>query len=104
MNVNVNSFTWEDLPHTDADTGNLTKGGRIPRINVFGMRAAITIVLFHFGLSAYRIMLNHETIFTAWYAIDWNDSPFYELLNVSQVTVFINKVYKILNRSQLYYS
>jgi len=40
----------------------------------------------------------------AWYPFDWTVSPFYELVNISQVTVSINKLYKILHRTVLYYS
>jgi len=81
---------WEDLPTRDADTGHLTAAGWIPRINVFSMGAAIAIILFHFGQSTYRILLNHETLFIAWYPFDWTVSPFYELVNISQVTISIN--------------
>jgi hypothetical protein len=40
----TDSFTWEDLPTRDADTGHLTAAGLIPRINVFTMRATIAII------------------------------------------------------------
>jgi len=86
----TDSFTWEDMPTRDADTGHLTAAGWIPRINMFGMRAAIAIILFHFGQSTFRILLNHETIFIAWYPFDWTVSPFYELVIISQVTIYIN--------------
>jgi hypothetical protein len=83
----TDSFTWEDLPTRDADTGYMTAAGWIPRINVFSMRAAIAIILFHIFQSTIRIVTNHETIINAWYPFDWTVSPFYELVNISQVTV-----------------
>ena len=86
----TDNFTWEDLPTRDADTEHLTAAGWIPRINVFSMRTFIAIILFHLGQSTYRIVLNHETIFIAWYPFDWTVSPFYELVNISQVTICIN--------------
>ena len=86
----TDSFTWEDLPTRDADTRYLTSAGLIPRINVFSMRAATAIILIHFGQSTIRIVTNQETIFNAWYPFDWTLSPFYELVNISQVTLFIN--------------
>ena len=86
----TDSFMWEDLPTRDADTGHLTAAGWIPRINVFSMRAAIALVLLHFGQSTFRIVTNHETILIAWYPFDWTVSPYYELVNISQVTVCIN--------------
>jgi hypothetical protein len=79
------SFTWEDLPTRDDDTGYLTSAGLIPRINVFSRRAAAVIILIHFTQSTIRIVTNHETILTAWYPFDWTVSPFYELVNISQV-------------------
>ena len=85
----TDSFTWEDLPTRDADTGQLTAAGLIPRINVFSMWAAITIICFHFAQSTIRIVKNHETILIAWYPFDWTVSPFYELVNISQVTLSI---------------
>jgi len=86
----TDSFTWEDLPTRDADTGHLTAAGWIPRINVFSMRAATATILFHFAQSTIRIVTNHETILIAWYPFDWTVSPFYELVNISQVTISIN--------------
>jgi hypothetical protein len=80
------SFTWEDLPTTDADTGHLTAAGWIPKMNVFIMRAATAITVFHFAQSTIRILTNHETIYIVWYPFDWTVSPFYELVNISQVT------------------
>jgi hypothetical protein len=84
----TDNFTWEDLPTRDADTGHLTAAGWIPRIKLFTMRAAITIILFHFVQSTVRIVTKHETLFSAWYPIDWTVSPFYELVNISQVNNF----------------
>ena len=86
----TDSFTWEDLPNRDADTGYLTAAGWIPKINVFSMRAALVIIIIHFGQSTIRIVTNHETILIGWYPFDWTVSPFYELVNVSQVTLSIN--------------
>jgi hypothetical protein len=86
----TDSFTWEDLPTRDADTGQLTAAGWIPRINMFSRRAVTAIILFHFVQSTIRIVTNHETILIAWYPFDWTVSPYYELVNISQVTVNIN--------------
>jgi hypothetical protein len=86
----TDSFTWEDLPTRDADTGHLTAAGWIPLIKIFSTRAAIVYIIFHLIQSTIRIMKNHETILIAWYPFDWTVSPFYELVNISQVTLFIN--------------
>jgi len=83
----TDSFMWEDLPTTDADTGQLTAAGWIPLIMKYIRSAAIAIVLFHTVQSTIRIVTNHETVFIAWYPFDWTVSPFYELVNISQVTI-----------------
>jgi hypothetical protein len=83
-------FTWEDLPTRDADTGHLTAAGWIPLIKIFSTRAAIVYIIFHFTQSTIRIVTNHETMLIAWYPFDWTVSPFYELVNISQVTLSIN--------------
>jgi hypothetical protein len=83
----IDSFTWEDLPARDADTGHLTAAGWIPRIIKYTGRAAFAVLSLHFGQSTLRIVTKNETIFTAWYPFDWTVSPFYELVNISQVTI-----------------
>jgi hypothetical protein len=83
----TDSFTWEDLPTRDADTGQLTAAGWIPLTMKFGRSAAVAILCFHTVQSTIRIVTNHETLFTVWYPFDWTVSPFYELVNISQVTL-----------------
>jgi len=82
----TDSFTWEDLPNRDADTGHLTAAGWIPLTMKYSSSAAIAILCFHFAQSAIRIVKNHETLFIVWYPFDWTVSPFYELVNIAQVT------------------
>ena len=98
----TDSFTWEDLPTRDADTGHLTAAGWIPLIMKYSRNAAITTLCFHIVQSTIRIVTNHETILTAWYPFDWTVSPFYELVNISQVTICktefsFSDSYRILN-------
>ena len=97
-------FTWEDLPTRDADTGHLTAAGWIPLIMKYSRSAAIVLLLFHIVQSTIRVVKNHETMVVAWYPFDWTVSPFYELVNISQVTISIHKAYKILIRNLSYYS
>jgi hypothetical protein len=81
----TDSFTWEDLPPRDAETGTLTAAGWIPLIQMYTTRAAVATLAFHFVQSTIRIVKSHETIIAAWYPFDWTVSPFYELVNISQV-------------------
>jgi hypothetical protein len=102
----TDSFTWEDLPTRDADTGQLTAAGWIPIIMKYSRNAAIAILCFHFVQSTIRIVTNHETILSAWYPFDWTVSPFYELVNISQVTLYNTEFssfcfYNILNLKYL---
>ena len=87
----TDSFTWEDLPTRDADTGHLTAAGWIPLTLKYYRNAAITILCFHFIQTTIRIVTNHETIIIVWYPFDCTVSPFYELVNISQVTLFKTK-------------
>jgi hypothetical protein len=83
----TDSFTWEDLPTRDADTGHLTAAGWIPLTVKYSKSATVALVCFHIVQSTIRIVKNHETMAFAWYPFDWTVSPFYELVNISQVTI-----------------
>jgi hypothetical protein len=89
MNL-TDSFTWEDMPTRDAETGHLTKAGWIPRVNKIVPRICIVSMLFHSVQSTSRIVKYHETVLPASYPFERTVSPFYELVNISQVTVSIN--------------
>ena len=98
----TDSFTWEDLPTRDAHTGHLTAAGWIPPTMKYSRSVAIGILCFHTVQSTIRIVTKHETIFIVWCPFDWTVSPFYELVNISQVTLSINEFssdssYNVLN-------
>jgi len=83
----TDSFTWEGMPNRDADTGHLTAAGWIPLIQMYAIRIVVVIFAFHTIQSTIRIVINHETMLPTWYPFDWNVSPFFELVNISQVTL-----------------
>jgi hypothetical protein len=87
----TDSFTWEDLPTRDGETGQLTAAGWIPLIMKYSVRVAIWAFWFHTAQTAIRIVKNHETMLAAWYPFDWTVSPFYELVNISQVTISMSE-------------
>jgi hypothetical protein len=95
----TDNFTWEDLPTTDADTGHLTAAGWIPLTLLYGRSAAIAILCFHTVQSTIRILTNHETLLVAWYPFDWTVSPFYELVNISQVIISNTEISFICSHS-----
>jgi hypothetical protein len=84
------SFTWEDLPTREADSGHLTAALWIPLIKTYTTRAAVVIMVFHIVQSSIRIATKHEMLFITWYPFDWTVLLFYELVNISQVTIYIN--------------
>jgi hypothetical protein len=86
----TDSFTWEDLPTRDAETGHMTAAGWIQLTLKYSTKAATVIFCFHLAQSTIRIATKHETMFIAWYPFDWTVSPFYELVNISQVIFTIN--------------
>jgi hypothetical protein len=98
----TDSFTWEDLPTRDADSGQLTATGWIPRIKMFSTNTTIVALGIHFVQSTIRIVKNHEMTLIVWYPFDWTVSPFYELVNISQVITSINKANNILIQPPLY--
>jgi hypothetical protein len=83
----TDSFTWEDRPTRDADTGQLTAAGWIPLTMKYSGNEAIAILFFHIVRSTIRIVTNHETVAVAWYPFDWTFSLLYELVSISQVTL-----------------
>ena len=83
----TDSFKWEDLPTRDADSGQLTAAGWIPLIMKYSRSAAIASLCVLIVQSTVRIVTNHETMLVVWYPFDWTVSPFYELVNISQVTI-----------------
>jgi hypothetical protein len=96
----TDSFKWEDLPTRDADTGHLTAAGWIPLTMKYSKSVAIATLCFHIIQSTIRIVTNHETQYNAWYPFDWTVSPYYELVNISQVTILKQNshlIYSILN-------
>jgi hypothetical protein len=88
----TDSFTWEDQPTRDAYSGRLTAAGWIPLIMKYSRNAAIVFFCFHTVQSTIRIVTNHEMIIITWYPFDWTVSPYYELVNISQVILFVNEI------------
>jgi hypothetical protein len=79
------SFTWEELPIRDPDTGLLTKAAYIPAIQRLTKYTAGFLLSFHIVQSTVRIVSNHEMILTSWFPFDVSSSPVYVFANVIQV-------------------
>jgi hypothetical protein len=91
------SFTWEELPIRDPDSGYLTKAGYIALIQKLAKFVTVSSIVFHEIQSTVRIVLYHDMVLTSWYPIDVTASPAYEIANVTQV------VLKFLNYYALYF-
>jgi hypothetical protein len=106
------SFTWEELPTTDLETGSLTMAGCIPRTQLFGKFYMQFAMTFHCIQTAIRLALldNRPLSYNAWYPFNTAVSPTYELVNLTQVcfiwthislkpwkVLLHNAVYKITN-------
>ena len=81
----TDSFTWEELPTRDPDTGYLTNAGYIPIVQRL---TKYTVLFAYAGLniqSTIRIVTNHETILPVWFPIDASRSPLYEIIILMQV-------------------
>ena len=81
----TDSFTWEELPTRDPDTGFLTKAGYIPINLSFARYYPAFVLLIHFPQSAVRMATSHAMMITKWYPFDSSVSPVYELVNLTQV-------------------
>jgi hypothetical protein len=88
----TNSFTWEELPTRDPDTGYLTKAAYIPIIQTLTKYILIFMLVYYGIQSTARMVISHDMFLTAWFPIDASTSPVYEIVNFMQVT-FISQTY-----------
>jgi hypothetical protein len=79
------SFSLEDLPIRDPDTGNLTMRGHILPVNILTILVVVLSCIFHTTQSTIRIVSSRSMIFTTWYPFDASVSPVYEIVNFTQV-------------------
>jgi hypothetical protein len=88
------SFTWEELPATDPETGSLTMAGWIPRLQAITIRFIYFIPVFHLSYGIARIVLlaKRPLPYNSWYPFDTTISPTYELIFISQVTTYYRTV------------
>ncbi|KDR15180.1 hypothetical protein L798_10952, partial [Zootermopsis nevadensis] len=87
----TDSFTWEELPTRDPDTGYLTMAGYIPLIQKVTKYITLFVTLFHCTQTTVRIILNHDMVLTSWYPFEVSGSPAYEIANITQgiASIFI---------------
>jgi hypothetical protein len=81
----TDSFTWEELPTRDPETGNITHAGYIQIIQTQTKNIVSFALVFHGIQSAVRIVMSHEMIYPMWFPFDASWSPLYEIINFMQV-------------------
>ena len=81
----TDSFTWEELPTKDTETGNVTNAGYIPIIQSLTKNLVSLAYAIHGIQSAVRIIMSHEMMYPMWFPIDASWSPLYEIINFIQV-------------------
>jgi hypothetical protein len=88
------SFTWEELPTTDPETGSSAMAGWIPRLQAITIRFTYFVPVFHVSYSIARIVLlaKRPLPYNSWYPFDTTISPTYELTFITQVTIYYRTV------------
>jgi hypothetical protein len=81
----TDSFTWEELPNRDPDTGYLKKAGYIPIIQALTKNMNAFIIAFNTIQFMVRSVMSHDMFFASWYPFDVSVSPMYEIANFTQV-------------------
>jgi hypothetical protein len=81
----TDSFTWEELPIRDPDTGYLTKAGYIPIIQVLTKNITALLLAFDAIQFTVRVVMSHDMVLTTWYPFNVSVSPIYEIANLTQV-------------------
>jgi hypothetical protein len=85
----TNSFSWEELPTRDPETGYLTNAGYIRLIPNLTKYITALALVFHAIQSTVRIALYHDMVFTTWYPFDVSASPAFEIANFTQVMLLL---------------
>jgi hypothetical protein len=83
----TDAFIWEDLPHTDHDTGSLSMAGWIPRVQKVSFLITSFATIFHVTQSSVRLLTSEDRsmLYGTWYPFNVTKSPTYEFKNVAQV-------------------
>ncbi|KAJ4437200.1 hypothetical protein ANN_17335, partial [Periplaneta americana] len=80
----VETFTWEDMPLNDTETGELTMAGWIPRIEKFIKRLVTFSTAVHIIQSFVRIFTSNNMMFDTLYPFEVSGSPIYEIILMTQ--------------------
>jgi hypothetical protein len=79
------SFTWEEVPTRDPDTGRHTWSGLITGIQNVSKHIFIFTTVYHVIQTSVRVVVSHDMVFNVWYPFEASTTPVYELILLSQV-------------------
>ncbi|XP_033606628.1 uncharacterized protein LOC111862426 [Cryptotermes secundus] len=85
----TDTFTWEEMPTRDPETGSTTMAGSIQRTQTILKYVAIFMFTFHGIQSSLHMWKNHDMVFDTWYPFQVTNSPVYEVINVIQFSAFV---------------
>ncbi|KAJ4437192.1 hypothetical protein ANN_17327 [Periplaneta americana] len=83
------SFSWEELPVRDEETGELTMAGWMPRIDNFVKKCVPAAVGVHIIQSIVRIIGDRNMIYETRYPFDTSLSPVYEIIMMTQLLTML---------------
>jgi hypothetical protein len=87
----TDSFTWEEMPTRDPETGNITAAGYIAIIQSRTKNLVSFGGAFYSTMCAVRIVMSHEMIYPIWFPIEASWSPLYEIINLIQVMFILQR-------------
>ncbi|KAJ4437206.1 hypothetical protein ANN_17341 [Periplaneta americana] len=82
----IESFTWEDMPHRNPETGELTMAGFIPQMNKFVKRFALLMYAVHIIVRCARVYYG-KLMYDTLYPFDTSVHPVVEIVLLTQITV-----------------
>lgn len=81
----TDTFTWEELPIRDPNTGHLTKAGYIPVIQRLTKYTFCGGMSYYLTQSAFRMVMERGMILTSWFPFDLSVTTVYVIANIMQV-------------------
>ncbi|KAJ4437197.1 hypothetical protein ANN_17332 [Periplaneta americana] len=83
----IESFTWENMPLIDEETGKMTMAEWIPRIEKFVKRSLSFALALHIVQASVRVTTTDEMIYNTMYPFDILQSPVYEIILMTQQSI-----------------
>ncbi|KAJ4437196.1 hypothetical protein ANN_17331, partial [Periplaneta americana] len=81
----IESFTWEDMPLKDPETGELTMAGWIPRLETIIKKCMPVSLTIHFIQTGVRFLTTSNVIYDTHYPFDITVTPVYEIILMTQL-------------------